>query len=309
MSKSALILGLMISVIIHLIFLWPGTWTKPLEKETMGRSVSVVELPTVAALPEEAEELPTIENEMESETESEPEPESQPEPNPAPVAESISEPEPAKEVELAASTPLNQPPAETPRPATQPLEPIMSAPPLPVATPLESVAQGSRTAFDGPGDFAAAPDGPLIPALWIDWGSPQEALNILTAGGMQLVVLESDESIRYVVSLASQEPTLAAWRPDRQARFSNRLRIVDHVSAFSSIARSLSLPSGTHLAVLFPMRIDQLVDTAQRRAAFDEGAAMDQIRGFAGHFTIAPSKSASHASGSVSFLITHLQRR
>ena len=296
MSKSALVIGLIISVAVHFVLIWPLARQSPNKtEEPLARSVRVVELPVVAAVPEQLEALP----------QEQPEPEIEPEP------QLVNEPinEVIEQTAKRTVNPVQEPPVELPRPASQPLEPFVSAPPSPMTAPLEPVAEGLRTAFDGPGDFAGNTDVPLVPALWIDWGSPQEAINVLSAGGMQLVVLESDESIRQSVNLTAQGPALTAWRPGRQSTFSTRLRIVDHVQAFSSIVKSISLGPEKHLAVLFPMRVDQLVDMAERRAAFDEGADMDQIRGFAGKFMISSKVGASQSSNGVSFIITHLQRR
>ena len=298
MSKGALVIGLIISVAVHFVLIWPLARQSPNKTEVpLARSVRVVELPVVAAVPDQSETLPQEQPELEPEIEPEPQLASEPTNK---VIEQTS---------TQAVNPVQEPPIELPQSAPQLLEPIVSAPPSPTAAPLEPVAEGLRAAFDGPGDFAGHTDVPLVPALWIDWGSQQEAINVLSAGGMQLVVLESDESIRQAVNLTAQGPALTAWRPGRQSTFSTRLRIVDHVQAFSSIVNSISLGPGKHLAVLFPMRVDQLVDMAERRAAFDEGADMEQIRGFAGKFMISSNVGASQSSNGVSFIITHLQRR
>ena len=80
--------------------------------------------------------------------------------------------------------------------------------------------------------------------------------------------------------------------------YSNRLRVVDRVPAFATVLETVRLGAQERLAVLIPMRVERVLESAQMKAAFGRGLVMKQIDNFAGRFTM--------RDGALAFDITHV---
>ncbi len=271
MSRVAFIFALLASVALHVWLLsLPGS----LQQEIQRLQIPIIET-ELAMLepPPDAEPLP--------------EPEPTPEPPRTPVAP---EPEPPKPV------PHEEPPPKPPeRSAPQPPE---HTPPQP---PMEKMAEPPKALAENSGDFAGSTEGSPEPELRIDWGSAQEALSVLEAGQMVVVVLREGEGgpvITQELEAADRTWRRRSFRPRGPTRYSNRLRIVDHVPAFSPLRSAAGLGAGEQLAVLVPTNVEHMLGAAQLRAAFDRGLTMRQIDNFAGRFAI--------RQGRLDFDVTHV---
>jgi hypothetical protein len=219
-----------------------------------------------------------------------------PEPNPVPQPESAPEPVP---VPLPAPKPAPQPePAPAPEPEPQPAP---RPPPTPHPTPT---TPDSRSDLPADGDLAGTPDGRHAPDLRIDWGPSAHALATLDTGRMQVVVIaDGADGVRIVDALQREG---ASWRRDAFTpgftpnRFSNQLRVVDDVPAFDVMRRQSELANRERLAVLVPAEVERMLTSARIKAAFERGLSMQEIRGFAGRFTLSDDDLA--------FEVTHVRR-
>lgn len=205
-------------------------------------------------------------------------------------------------VEIAQAEPPQQPVAEPPPPEPKP-EPEPPQPETPQPK-LVKVAEPEPTAVKEQGDMAGvADDDPDArdPELRIDWGTRSEALAALDASGMLIVVLNGHRP-QPVIKQQIEEHE-GAWRrrpyqPAGAVMYSNRLRIVDHVPAFDEVRSTAGLGPDERLAVLVPMKVERVLESAKMRAAFDHGLAMRQIDNFAGRFSL--------RDGALDFDITHV---
>lgn len=203
---------------------------------------------------------------------------SQPQPEPQPQAAPEPEPEPEPD-----------PPAPETQPQPQP-QPA-----------LQKVADAPRSEMGEPGDLAGADDGRDAPVLRIDWGTVEQALATLRAGGMIIVVLDTRGGQPVIVQQVADED--GTWRrrsyaPPAGTTYSNRLRIVDRVPGFARVTEAVSLQPHERLAVLVPMQVERVLDSAQMEAAFGRGLVMNDIDNFAGRFTL--------RGGTLAFDITHV---
>lgn len=204
-------------------------------------------------------------------------------------------PEPAAEV-MPAPTPEPEPPAPEPEPAP---DLPKNEPPQP---PLVKSAETPATEVADAGDFAGDPEGRQEPLLRIDWGSGREALTTIETGGMVMVVLSDDEDSPMITQQVVYDDGTWTRQPYQQTartRFSNRLRIVDHVPAFRQVQDDVDLSGRERLAVLVPMDIERVLEAAQMEAAFHRGLVMNQIDNFAGRFAL--------RDGRLAFDITHVR--
>ena len=269
MSRVLLGLGLVVSGVLHLSLLL--AFGRPAPSASSPASPPVI--PVVHAEPPEA-----------------PEPEL-PAPTPEPTAEPTPEPTPEPE-------PIPEP-APRPAPLVAKTGPPTPGPKLESPRALVDVAPAPRSELADGGDLAGRPTGRTAPPLRIDWGSAPQAQRVIDAGGMQIVVLDGPPgtpSIREQV-----EPDGSSWsrRPYRpRSRYSNRIRIVDDVPAFTAVRRAVGVGGQQRLAVLLPLEIERLVQTAQLQAAFRNGLTMEEIRHFAGRFVV--------EHGRIDFRITHV---
>ena len=190
--------------------------------------------------------------------------------------------------------PVQQPkpaPKPTPKPAPKP----RPEPSAPAATNLARVVAPQQSSLEGPGDFAGTSDGTRRPSLRIDWGSPEQAHDVVTAAGMRLVMLAS------VGGIAGEAvPTGDGWqRVDSDSAdlssYSNRVRIVDATPAFFQAA-SLCV-GGERLAVLLPLSLEHTLRTQQIRTAAEAGVESSRIRAFYGRFRINGGRVAFDISG------------
>jgi hypothetical protein len=166
---------------------------------------------------------------------------------------------------------------------------------------MQKMAEPPKALAESAGDFTGDAEGSREPQLRIDWGSAQEALSTLDAGQMVVVVLGDAEGGPVVTQ--ELEAADGSWRRRSfQARgttqYSNRLRIVDQVPAFSPMRSAAGLGAGERLAVLVPAHVERMLGAAQLRAAFDRGLAMRQIEDFAGRFAM--------RHGRLEFDVTHV---
>ncbi len=177
--------------------------------------------------------------------------------------------------------------------------------PEPMPQPeLEKVAEAPATGVEEPGDLAGTSEEERHrdPELRINWGTVDEALAALDAGDMVIVVLRQGSGATQI----TQEVSLGddgywrrrAWVPRGATKYSNRLRIVDRVPAFEPVADDVRLGGEERLAVLLPMRIERVLESAQLAAAYQHGVPMQNIVAFAGRFTL--------RGGRLDFDITHV---
>ena len=259
MSRGALIIGLIVSTVLHL-WLLRADPSKGHTDEPLAKATEPVQIVPVVELPE-------------------PEPAPQPE-----RAEPVMEARP------------QSPPVPEPPPVRH--QPMPPAPLVPAPVNKNSVTQ--RSSVTEQGDFAGAPEGRQSPVLRINWGSPSEALAVLQAGRMKLVLLEGG-SIRHQVDRRDHAWKIAPYRPEAQTTYSNHLRIVDEVPAFADVVSNIVLAPRQRLAVLLPVSTEQHLQSAQMRAAFERGLTMNEVRNFAGHFVLKGKELA--------FDVTHVQER
>ena len=274
MSRGTFILGLLLSVAIHAwLIMIPG-----------GGIATQPPAPTIV--------VPVVETELARFDQVQPEPEAEPEPpatEPPPIPEPPA-PEPVEQV------PPPKPEAEsTPRPEPKPVTPVESQ------LKLVKVAEPQETPQQEPGDFGGQPDGRHSPQLRINWGTGDQALSAIDAGGMILAVLNGaggDAVIREHIKNDEGIWRRTAYAPTGSTKYSNRLRIVDRVPAFDDVRRAINLRDQERLAVLLPLNVERVLESAQMEAAYNRGLIMNEIDNFAGRFTL--------RDGALAFDITHV---
>ncbi len=281
MSRTLLIVGLILSIAVHawLLSALSGMTVREVEPPFIVPAVQA----QIAALLREAPQPPQPQEQEPQPQEQDPtqqEPPPPPEPDPEPEPASQAEPQPAPQAE-----PEPQPVPEPEAPRSE-LVKVFEPPKSSVMTP-----------GDSPGDF----EGSKAPELRIDWGSDEQARAILDAGGMVLAVLDSDGASPVISQQVVREETgwqRRSYQPAQTTLFSNRLRIVDRVPAFGDVRRQVGLRPGERLAVVVPLRVERVLESAQLEAAFNRNLTMAGIDNFAGRFTL--------DGGRLSFVITHV---
>jgi hypothetical protein len=210
---------------------------------------------------------------------------------------------PIVETELAMNQPAPEPETVVePEPKPEP-EPAPEPEPEPLPPPMEKVAEAPHTETEAPGDYAGKTDGAREPELRINWGTADEARSALEAGDMVIVVLETGPDgpvIAQQVGLDEGTWRRRPYQPHGATVYSNRLRIVDEVPAFDVVCDAVGLGLHERLAVLVPMRVERVLQSAQMAAAYRTGLAMGQIDSFAGRFTL--------DEGRLDFNVTHVGR-
>ena len=192
---------------------------------------------------------------------------------------------------------------EVVRKTAKPVEKIETKTPPVTATIPKLVDSGkSKMAKEhAKGDFAGTSDGVYEPVVRIDWGDMDRAVVLLKSSGMRLVVYEPDGSVTKEVVLGDDVFTLAALQIKPSQRYSDNLRIVDQVPAFAPVRKSLRLPSSKRLAVLVPVNIERMVESAKISEASRRGLFMKDIKILGGRFDLAGDR--------VSFVIDKIQLR
>lgn len=316
-SRIAFMVGLVLSGALHFWLLRPSTGpSAPVAAENVPPGMPVIETELARAA--------VIENEPAT-PEPAPAPPPSKEVEPAPLAQAALSAEPPAEptVDQVALERLFEPvaPDPEPDPVTEPeidppsdkpeeqvtSEVVERADPIAVAhdPPLSSSADSSLAALrlkiaaaTARRDAAAANDAVSVdaasartqgPELRIDWGDRAAVLKVLQVGNMKLAVLRNADPGPMIVDEVA--PGGGAWSraPYRQPasnRFSNRLRVVDDVPAFSDIRRAVRLRPDERLVVLVPSEVERTLQTAQISAAFKAGMTMESIRSFGGRFSI-----------------------
>ncbi|WP_200761415.1 hypothetical protein [Poriferisphaera corsica] len=239
----------------------------------MQQLAAVVELAKVMKEIEQIEEPP-----QEQAPDPEPEPEIKPEPEPEP--EPV-QPEPEPEPE----------PLQEPEPEPEPVQPPQPQP-EPEPLKMDKIFETQKAeAPETPGDFATgSQETKHNPELRIDWGSAQTALNIIKSGGMRLVVYSgAASSIHYEYVNRSGQWRRQRLAVNRRLRFSNRIRIVQDVPAFSKIIQGDDWKEKDRLAIMVPRDIEQMLQSAQLTAASTQGLTMRDIHSFAGRFQLVNS--------------------
>jgi hypothetical protein len=119
---------------------------------------------------------------------------------------------------------------------------------------------------------------------------------------MVVVVLdvESDPHISHEIVREGETWNRRVFKGLGPTLFSNRLRIVDHVPAFSAVRAALSLTAHERLAVLLPTNVERLLDSVQMKSAFSLGLAMEQVESFAGRFSV--------RDGALRFDVVHIEQ-
>jgi hypothetical protein len=193
-----------------------------------------------------------------------------------------------------------EPPQPTPPPAPAPQPPQAKPTPTPPRPNLTRTDPPQRTPLDTSvkGDFAGSPQANRRPVLRIDWGTPGEAMSVVTTAGMRLVLLNNEGGIAGEVAAGS-----GGWhRHDSEqhdlSRYSNRVRIVDTTPAFTQAASLRGM--GERLAVLLPLALEHDLRTQQHKVAANAGLTAADIRAFYGRFQV--------ERGSVAFTINGYER-
>jgi hypothetical protein len=171
-----------------------------------------------------------------------------------------------------------------------------------VEAPKLVASNKQRVAKEQPkGDFAGNSNGNEEPLVRINWGDVHSAMALLKSSGMRLVVYESDGSVTQEVLPGSERFTLTTLAVKPSERYSDNIRIVDKVPAFAGIRTSLMLSSSRRLAVLVPVEIERMVETAKISEASRRGLSMKDIKVLGGRFDL--------AGGEVRFVIDKIQLR
>ena len=208
------------------------------------------------------------------------------------LPETETEPAPARQADEVE-------PAPAPKPAPQPAPKPRPQPEPQASTNLARAAAPQHSTLEGKGDFAGNPDGTQRPSLRIDWGSPQQAHDVVMASDMRLVMLATAGGIAgEAVATTNGWQRVDAGSSDLSS-YSNRVRIVDSTPAFFQAASLCS--GGERLAVLLPLALEHTLRTQQIRAASEAGVDSSGIRAFYGRFRI--------DSGRVAFDISGIERR
>jgi len=255
MSKPVMVLALAVSLAVHAAVLWG--WPMDWREADAGASAEASEAARAAIA--SVMRLPEVLNQSTPKDEMEKRPEDS-------QASSLStRPEPVKHPASGASVDEPGPPLES------------------LVEPTAKAAE--RGSFSG--SLAAEPDEVSVePALRIDWGSTFEAVRVMSAGGMRLVVIGGGggASIRGEVVRQGGGWAVRGLSDGEATGYSNRLRIVDGVPAFEA-AGSVKR-AGERLAVLVPPGVERMLTGARRSAVSSRGVSSGEVRAVAGRFVM-----------------------
>jgi hypothetical protein len=139
---------------------------------------------------------------------------------------------------------------------------------------------------------------PQDPVARIAWGDADAAMRTMSIGRMALVIVDND--LKVVSSIdGSTGEWVRAGLPAQMSTFSNRVRVVDHVSAFAAFARFCQ--PNEHLAVLVPIGLERRIESAMDRAARSEGLSRRQVAACYGRL--------EPRHGALDFAIDRVERR
>lgn len=202
-------------------------------------------------------------------------------------------------------------PARRPGPELAPSDPVAQAepsdepdlPPLAEPSPLSDVAASTNrpgpdladaidvaSTLPGEGDFAGSRHGQVQPSLHIDWGDRDHSLEVIRAGQMQLVVIDTDRpgqtAVQYRVHRDGSGWRVSPWWRESNMTYSSTVRVVHNVRAFAHVVRELDLPAHQKLAVLLPQHVDRMMRSAQLAAALSQDLDLTRVRRCAGRFNV-----------------------
>ena len=225
-----------------------------------------------------------------------------------PVASAVTAEMP-KEVAMVDVMKMPQPkeqPVAKQKPKKQQEKPVekkqVKVEPPKVTAPKLVESNKSRVAKEQPkGDFAGKSDGIVDPVVRINWPDTDSAIALLKSSGMKLVIYEQDGSVTNQVLFEDGSFSIATLQIKPSESYSDNLRIVDRVPAFAAIKKSLMLSATRRLAVLVPVDIEQMVESAKISEASRRGLSMKDIKVLGGRFDL--------ASGRVRFVIDKIQLR
>ncbi len=152
------------------------------------------------------------------------------------------------------------------------------------------------------GSFAGSADGIERPILRINWGSTTQAVATLRASGMRLIILGPGGTIGN--ELVTSSADLWQVKPlvvEAGQRYSDSLRVVDKVPAFTDAMEYINLGIGQSLAVLMPVEVEKIIETAKITYAYQHGLRMQDIATFGGYFSLNNNK--------VGFVVEKIQLR
>lgn len=155
---------------------------------------------------------------------------------------------------------------------------------------------------DKEGDFGGSTDGIERPILRINWGSTAQAMSTLRTSGMRLVILGTGGAIgKELVPGSANLWQVKPLAVEADQRYSDSLRVVDKVPAFASAKTFIRPGSDQSLAVLIPVDVEKMIETAKITYAYQQGLKMRDIATFGGYFSSNKSK--------VDFIIEKIQLR
>jgi len=207
------------------------------------------------------------------------------------IAKIAEPPEPAKVEEVAVK--------ETPVEPIKPIEPVEEVEPVKkqpeppkVAQIPELVESGKKqiTAQDQPGDFTGETDGVSDPVVRINWGNLKNAVAILETSGMKLVIYESGGSVKRQVNIEGSRVSIKPLRIEPTIKYSDSLRIVDKVPAFAPITRSLKISASDHLAVLVPVSVERIIESAKIAEVSRRSLSLRDVKVIGGKFNVTDGK-------------------
>ena len=175
------------------------------------------------------------------------------------------------------------------------------------AEPTQTVelAESNKKLFsysDEHGDFAGSMDGIERAILRINWGSTAQAIATLRACDMRLVILEPDGSIsRELMPVSASLWQVRPLAVQAGLRYSDAIRLVNNVPAFTSARVYTKTGSGQSLAVLMPVDLEKMIETKKITYIYQRGLEMRDVSTFGGYFSI--------HNGNVDFVIDKIQLR
>lgn len=189
--------------------------------------------------------------------------------------------------------PIPQPPPELAK--NEPKEPVkqVEKQPAPKVAQLPELTESRpkhKTLQEQPGDFAGAANGIIDPIIRINWGDLTNAVSILNASGMKLVIYESDGSVKRQVVIDGTNVSITPLVSSTSVSYSDSLRIVDKVPAFAAIAAALKLGSADHLAVLVPVDVEREIESAKMMEVSRRSLSLRDVKVLGGRFNVTGGK-------------------
>ena len=190
--------------------------------------------------------------------------------------------------------PQQEKPKETPKP--EPQQPVkneeVKQPEKKQPLPLEkSMAANPKTETKDKGSFIGDPDGEEMPLLRINWGTTQNAGNILAKSKMMLVVMDAEKNItKEIVALGGEKWQIRDFQMPQDVKYSQCIRNVSKVPAFMEIADAFKLKNNQYIAIMIPTQLEDHIEQVKNSAASSSGLPDDQIKAFGGQFNLIGDK-------------------